>query len=135
MLSKRAHSLNLCKTRDLPALADKMHEMHERRRREKSMSKPLSAKTMVCSEYQRLLEQCQSALYIWNEHRAEMDQAGLSGKEAGDELLGLQAKYARAYTVLQNHGRNCLRCKSVSRTKRCDSENDSGTLSDNTLYA
>src|SRR6267143_2002791 len=120
MLRKKAHSLKLPRTRDLPVLADKMHE---RQRREKNMNMQLSAKTMVCSEYQRLLEECQSAMEIWNEHRAEIGQARLSGKEAGDELLRLQAKYARAYTVLQNHARNCSLCKLVSRIEGRDSGN------------
>jgi hypothetical protein len=108
--------------------------MHERQRRENNVSNQLSVKTMVCSEYQTLFEECQSALEIWNEHRAEIGLARLIGKEAGDELLRLQAKYARAYTVLQNHAHNCFRCQSVSRTTGCDSENDSGALSNNKLH-
>jgi len=79
------------------------------------MSKQLSVETMVCSEYQRLLEESQSALEIWNEYRAEIGRSRLIGKEAGDGLLRLQAKFARAYTVLQNHMHNCLRCQLVSR--------------------
>jgi hypothetical protein len=132
MLSEKAHGRKLRRTRDLPVVANKMHE---RQRREKSMSIQLSVKTMVCSGYQRLLEECQSALEIWNEQRAAIGQARLSGKEAGNELLRLQAKYARAYTVLQNHAKNCLRCQSVSGIKGYESENDSGALSDNKLYA
>ena len=34
------------------------------------MNKPLCIKTTVCSQYQRLLEECESALEIWDEHRA-----------------------------------------------------------------
>ncbi len=94
------------------------------------MSKQLSVNTSVCSEYQRLLEESQSALEIWNEHRAEFCQFRFIGREAGDELLRLQAKYARAYTVLQNHERNCSLCQLVSRIEVPDSENSSDTLSD-----
>ncbi len=86
------------------------------------MSKQLSVNTTVCSEYQRLLEESQSAMEIWNEHRAEFCQFRSIGREAGDELLRLQAKYARAYTVLQNH--------LESRIEGRDSENSSDTLSD-----
>lgn len=93
------------------------------------MSRQLSVNTLVCSEYQRLLEQSQSALEIWNEHRAEFCQFRFIGREAGDELLRLQAKHARAYTVLQNHERNCSRCQLVSRIEGRDSENSSNTLS------
>jgi len=98
------------------------------------MSKQLSVKAMVCAEYQRLLEECQSALEIWNEHRAEICRSRLTGKEAGDELLRLQAKYARAYTVLRHHVHNCLRCQLVSRIQACDPERNSDALSDGTLY-
>ena len=62
------------------------------------MSAQLPDITTVCSEYQRLLEESQRALEIWNEVRAEVCQSRLNGKAAGDELLRLQAKYARAYT-------------------------------------
>jgi hypothetical protein len=75
------------------------------------MSKQLSVEAMVCIEYQRLLEEFQSALEIWNEHRAEIRRTRLIEMEAGDELVRLQAKYANAYTVLRDHVQNCLRCK------------------------
>ena len=94
------------------------------------MSKRLSVNTSICSEYQRLLEESQGALEIWNEHRAEFCQFRFIGREAGDELLRLQAKYARAYTVLQNHERNCSLCQLASRIEGRDSENSSDTLSD-----
>jgi hypothetical protein len=94
------------------------------------MSKQLSVKTSVCSEYQRLLEESQSALEVWNEHRAEFCQFRFIGREAGDQLLRLQARYARAYTVLQNHERNCSFRQLVSRIEGRDSENSSDTLSD-----
>ena len=94
------------------------------------MSKRLSVNTSICSEYQRLLEESQRALEIWNEQPAEVCQSPLIGKEAGDELLRLQAKYARAYTVLQNHERNCSLCQLESRMEERDSEKSSDTLSD-----
>lgn len=98
------------------------------------MSKQLSVNTTVCSEYQRLLEESQHALEIWNEHRAEVLHSRLIEKEAGDELLRLQANYARAYTVLRNHANNCLQCQLVSRIEGCDSEDNSGAFSDSNLY-
>ncbi len=94
------------------------------------MSMQLSVNTTVCSEYQRLLEESQCALEIWNEHRAEFCHFRFIAREAGDELLRLQAKYARAYTVLQNHERNCSFCRLALRMEGRDSENSSGTLSD-----
>ena len=94
------------------------------------MSKQLSVNTSICSEYQRLREESQSALEIWNEHRAEFCQFRFIGRGAGDELLRLQAKYARAYTVSQNHERNCSLCQLESRMEGRDSEESSDTLSD-----
>ena len=98
------------------------------------MSKQLSVEMLVCSEYQKLLEQSRSALEIWKEYRAEIGRSRLIGKEAGDELLRLQAKFARAYTILRNHVHNCSRCQLVSRIEGCDSENNSDALSANELY-
>lgn len=68
-----------------------------------------------CGECQRLLDASEIAREVWNQQRAETCRSRLVGKETGDELLRLQAKYARAYTVLQKHVQNCLHCKLVSR--------------------
>jgi hypothetical protein len=97
------------------------------------MSAQLSVKTMVCGEYQRLLEECQSALEIWNERRAEICRSRLIEKKADDELLRFQAKYTRAYTVLRNHVGICLRCQLVSKIKACSPGSISVALSDGTL--
>ena len=99
------------------------------------MSKQLYVKAPFCSEHQRLLEESQSALEIWDEHRAEMRRTRLNGKEAGDELLRLQVRYARAYTLLQRHEHNCLLCQLVSRIEGQVSENSSEALSSNEMYA
>ena len=98
------------------------------------MNKQLSIKTLVCREYQRLLEESQFALETWNEHRAENCRSHLIGKEAGDELLRLQARFARAYTVLQNHVHNCRRCQLVARIEGLDSDNNSDGLSESRQY-
>ncbi len=99
------------------------------------MSKQLYVKAPFCSEHQRLLEESQSALEIWDEHRAEVCRTRLNGKEAGDELLRLQVRYARAYTLLQRHEHSCLICQLVARIEGSDSENNSDVLSDSTLCA
>jgi hypothetical protein len=52
-----------------------------------SMSHPQYVKTGICEKYQTLLEECERALAIWNEHRAEIAKAPVIAKEAGDELL------------------------------------------------
>jgi hypothetical protein len=94
------------------------------------MNYQISVETALCTEHQMLLAECQRALETWNEHRVEFCQFRFIGREAGDELLRLQAKYARAYTVLQNHKRNCSLCRLASRTEGHDSENNSDTESD-----
>jgi hypothetical protein len=98
------------------------------------MNKQFSVETAICTEHQRLLAECQRALEIWNEHRAEFCQFRPMAREAGDELLRLQAKYARAFTVLQNHEHNCSLCRLPSRIEVRDSENSSDALSDHELY-
>jgi len=100
----------------------------------REMGKQFSVETAVCTEHQRLLEGCQRALEIWNERRAEVCQSRLSGKEAGNELLRLQAKYAQAYTVLQRHAHNSSVCQLVSRVEGGDPENSSEAPSDSKLY-
>lgn len=92
------------------------------------MNNQVSVETAVCTEHQRLLVECQRALEIWNEHRAEFCQFRFIAREAGDELLRLQATYARAYTVLQSHERNCSLCQVASRIE------SSETLSDNKVF-
>ena len=97
------------------------------------MNNVISVETAVCAEHQRLLEQCQGAMDIWNEHRAEFCKSHPISKEAGDELLRLQAKYARAYTVFERHEHNCLLCQFVSRAVERDSECSPGIYSDSIL--
>jgi len=97
------------------------------------MNNQFSIELAVCTQRQMLLGECQSALEIWNEHRAEFCQFRFIGREADDEPLRLQAKYARPYTVLQNHERDCSLCQLASRMGGRDSENSSDTLSDNEM--
>jgi len=77
-----------------------------------------------------LLAECQTTLEVWNEHSAEFCEFHPIGRKAGDELLRLQAKYARAYTVLQNHKHNCSLCRLASRMGGRVPENNSATLFD-----
>ncbi len=93
------------------------------------MNKQLCVETAVCSEHERLLAECEQALDNWNDHRAELCKSYPIGKEAGDELVRLQANYARAYTVLRKHEHNCLLCQLMER----DSENGSDGYSDSIL--
>jgi hypothetical protein len=98
------------------------------------MSGSRYVKTGICERYQTLLEECERALAIWNERRAEVVKSPVIAKEAGDELLQLQAKYARAYTVLQNHADLCSFCQLVKRLEGRKSENSSDAVFDGARY-
>jgi hypothetical protein len=97
------------------------------------MSKELSVKTAVCTEYERLLKECQNASNIWKEQRAEIYWLRLRGKKVEDELRRLQAKYARACSMLQKHTHDCALCQLVSSVEGLDSENNSDALSESIM--
>jgi hypothetical protein len=94
------------------------------------MSSPQYVKTGICEKYQTLLEECERALASWNERRAKITESRLVAKDAGDELLRLQAKYARAYTMLQNHSHHCTFCQLVKRLEGRVSETSSAAVFD-----
>lgn len=72
-------------------------------------------KTAVCSEYELLLKECQAALEIWEQRRNEVCESHSSGKQAGAELLRLQANFAKRYAVLRRHVDECDLCQFVSK--------------------
>jgi hypothetical protein len=82
---------------------------------ESTMSQEVSFKTAVCSDYEQLLYDCQNALEIWRHRRDEAARANLTGKQIGDELQKLQANYAKAYSALNRHDKQCELCQFVSR--------------------
>ena len=92
------------------------------------MNTEISVETALCSEHQRLLAECERALETWNEQRAEFSKSHPITKRAGDELLRLQANYARAYTVLTRHEHNCSLCQWGSRSGEHGFENSSDTF-------
>jgi hypothetical protein len=79
------------------------------------MSQGVSFKTAVCTEYEQLLHDCQNALEIWRRRRDEAARTNLTGKQIGDELQKLQANYAKAYSALNRHDKECELCRFVSR--------------------
>jgi hypothetical protein len=98
------------------------------------MNKEPSIKTALCGEYQRLLEECQCTLVMWNERRSEISRSRVIKKEEGDELLRLQANFARAYAVLQHHSRECELCELVSQLEGGAAMNGWESLSESTQY-
>ena len=79
------------------------------------MTYQLPAGAINCSEYQKLLEESAGARGTWSKLQAEMSCTPLVPKERVDQLLRLQAKYAKAYSRLQKHVYTCDRCRSVSK--------------------
>lgn len=96
------------------------------------MNTQFSIETAVCTEHERLRAECESALETWNERRAAFSQSR-PAREAGDELLRLQVKYARAHTVLQRHEHNCSVCQLVSKADGRDSKDSLDAFSGTTL--
>ena len=58
---------------------------------------------------------CQKSLESWRNQRDEFIRFGLRGKKVADELLRLQAHYARAYSRLLLHEVNCEACRFGSK--------------------
>ena len=79
------------------------------------MSHQQYVKSGICEDYQTLLEECGKALMTWDEYRASVTQSGPAGREEGNEIFRLQAKYARAYTALQKHLQDCVLCRLIAR--------------------
>lgn len=75
------------------------------------MSESLEIRTAACSDYERLLEECKTALMAWKVRREQMSRFGPLGKNAGDALQRLQAEYARAYNRLERHAKECSMCR------------------------
>jgi hypothetical protein len=79
------------------------------------MNQELSFKTAVCSDYERLLITCHNAMELWRNRREELSASRPVPKEAADELLRLQAAYAKAYSRVEKHNDNCELCRFVSK--------------------
>jgi hypothetical protein len=74
-----------------------------------------SFRTAICTDYEKLLFACHKALGSWQAAREEVATNGFSGKKKSDELLRLQADYARAYARLESHEDKCELCRFVSK--------------------
>jgi hypothetical protein len=79
------------------------------------MSTEVPFKTAVCTDYEKLLVTCKNALDRWRKRREEVLAAGLSGDKVANELLRLQADYAKAYSRLERHEHECGLCQFVSK--------------------
>jgi hypothetical protein len=88
------------------------------------MNSTVAYKTAGCAQYEILLKECEAASEAWDERREQIAQSGLSGKEVGDEMLRLQADYAKAYTALRKHVSKCAICQFFLRNSSEESEYD-----------
>ncbi len=82
------------------------------------MNSELSFQTAFCTQYESLLHECQLAKETWAEFRDAMNAptfVSKLNKEAGSELLRLQANYAKAYTRLEQHNNACDLCQFATR--------------------
>lgn len=89
------------------------------------MDETFVIRTAACSDYGRLLEECQNALVAWKDKREEFFRFGPQGRSTGDALQRLQAEYARAYNRLERHAKNCQVCQfreEVGRQNQGNSE-------------
>jgi hypothetical protein len=81
--------------------------------------------TAVCMQYEILLKACQAALEACDDRHEAIDQSRVVGKEVDDELLRLQAGYARACAVLRRHVRGCEVCQFFAKSSAHNSDHGS----------
>jgi hypothetical protein len=82
------------------------------------MRSELPFQTAFCTEYEKLLQECQKAKEACAEWRAEMNSPLARNQinfEVAGELLRLQASYAKAYSRLERHNRECDLCQFVTQ--------------------
>jgi hypothetical protein len=77
------------------------------------MSATVYEMTEICETHQGLLDECNAARKEWNARRAEILRLGLRGKKIDNELMRLQAKFAKSYAMVRNHLRGCECCQSA----------------------
>jgi len=70
----------------------------------------------TCETHQGLIEECNAARSEWNARRAEISKLGLLGKKIDNELLRLQARFAKSYAMVRNHLCHCECCQSARGT-------------------
>jgi hypothetical protein len=80
------------------------------------MSATLFEMATTCETHQGLLDECNVARTEWNARRAEITKLGLKGKKIDNELMRLQAKFAKSYAMVRNHLRGCECCQSARGT-------------------
>jgi hypothetical protein len=81
--------------------------------REMSQTQEKPFKTAFCSRHEELLVDSKNALEAWTKRRDAVEDLRRKGKGVGDELIRLQATFAKAYEQLQRHTKECVLCAFV----------------------
>ena len=71
-------------------------------------------KTAFCPDYEELLVKSHECLEKWEALRQEARHLGSRGKELDGDLIRLQSEFARSYSALQKHLRECTLCAFVA---------------------
>lgn len=80
-----------------------------------------SFRTAVCTNYEKLLLAYQMALETWRKRREEVATRESMIKDETNELLRLQAAYAKGYSRLKKHQDTCEICRFVSNVGKDNS--------------
>jgi hypothetical protein len=93
-----------------------------------AMSATVFEMTATCETHQGLHDECSRARDEWNSRRAEISKLGLKGKKIDNELMRLQAKFAKSYAMVRNHLRGCECCQSARGTYDIAGYQDAGRI-------
>ena len=80
------------------------------------MSATVFEMAATCETHQGLLDECNAARDEWNSRRAEISKLGLRGKKIDNELMRLQARFAKSHAMVRSHLRGCECCQSARGT-------------------
>lgn len=86
------------------------------------MTSAVSPQTGTCPEYERLLQECRTALEIWQRRRVQLYRDGVKSRKMSIELEQLQAKYVKSYARWERHEQSCQLCQYVSKIGGLDFE-------------
>ncbi|HMD42192.1 MAG TPA: hypothetical protein VKH45_03870 [Candidatus Acidoferrum sp.] len=87
------------------------------------MNSELLFQSSFCKEYDALLHRCESAQSSWSRWRDEMNSlVGMPPVAVTEELLRLQAKFAKSYAQLEKHQQQCELCRFVAKVSKSRDE-------------
>jgi hypothetical protein len=86
------------------------------------MSAATAPRLVVCTEYQRLLQFCQSSLTALQQQRTLLGRRSIHALRLRQEVSRLQGEYERAYAVLEHHEHHCQECQYIAKVGGMDFE-------------